>query len=156
MDIAPARFAASAAVARLSRVVGPRHGYLGDRPHGANWPDAFTAMTEAVLDDAVAWEIDLPVPASAVRSVVSAHRGLLASVTTPSQLHFDLWDGNTLATVSPDGRAELSGLVDGKRFLYGDPLVDLVSPALFGDILADPTNPFCGATGRLHRQGARH
>jgi fructosamine-3-kinase len=142
VDTSPVRSAVGGAVAQIHKVVGTRYGYQGDRPHGATWPQAFGAMTEAVLDDAVTWGVDLPVPAGAVRSVVSAHRTLLATITTPSLLHFDLWDGNVLATVGPDGRAELGGLVDGERYLYGDPLVDFVSPALFGDILTNPDGPY--------------
>jgi hypothetical protein len=36
----------------------------------------------------------------------------------------------------------LSGLVDGERYLFGDPLVDLASPALFADVLDPPGHPF--------------
>src|SRR5581483_7086234 len=50
----------------------------------------------------------------------------------------DLWDGNVL--VSPPGG--LAGLVDGERYLYGDPLLDLVSPALFRRIEDEPEHPF--------------
>ena len=33
-------------------------------------------------------------------------------------------------------------MVDGERYLYGDPLLDLVSPALFRRIEDEPDNPF--------------
>jgi hypothetical protein len=36
----------------------------------------------------------------------------------------------------------LSGLVDGERYLFGDPLVDFASPALFADVLDPPGHPF--------------
>jgi aminoglycoside phosphotransferase (APT) family kinase protein len=69
-------------------------------------------------------------------------------------LHFDLWDGNVLAA---DGR--LTGLVDGERFLWGDPLLDLVSPALFRRIEDEPEHPFlrgyAGATGLVLDDAAR-
>jgi fructosamine-3-kinase len=74
-------------------------------------------------------------------AAVATHRGLLAAVTRPAFVHFDLWDGNVLATVNRDG-AHLSGLVDGERYLFGDPLVDLASPALFADVLDPPGHPF--------------
>jgi fructosamine-3-kinase len=61
----------------------------------------------------------------------------LAEVTTPHLVHFDLWDGNVLAS-----RGRLTGLVDGERYLWGDPLVDLVSPALRRRIEETPDHPF--------------
>jgi fructosamine-3-kinase len=135
-----------AAVARLHRVSGDVFGYPGDRPSAANWPDAFAAMIDAILHDAVVWGVVLPVPPDRVRAAVRAHRELLATVTRPAFVHFDLWDGNVLAIVDGDG-AHLSGLVDGERYLFGDPLVDLASPALFADVLDPPGHPFlCGYT----------
>ena len=60
----------------------------------------------------------------------------LAAVARPALVHFDLWDGNVLAEET-DGGWRLAGLVDGERHLYGDPLVDLVSPAIFRRIEDD-------------------
>jgi hypothetical protein len=40
-----------------------------------------------------------------------------------------------------DGVAHLSGLVDGERYLYGDPMIDFASPALFREVL-QPEDPF--------------
>ena len=72
-----------------------------------------------------------------IAASVERHRACLATVTRPALLHFDLWDGNVLG---PDG--SLTGLVDGERYLYGDPLLDLVSPALFRRIEDEPDHPF--------------
>jgi fructosamine-3-kinase len=82
--------------------------------------------------------VPLPVEPARIRAVVAAHTDLLATVTRPALLHFDLWDGNVLA--DPDGH--LGGLVDGERYLFGDPLVDFVSPALFRDMFDEPDHPF--------------
>jgi fructosamine-3-kinase len=79
----------------------------------------------------------LPVPPAKIAAAVDAQRDVLAAVTTPSLVHFDLWDGNVLVA---DGH--LTGLVDGERHLWGDPLVDFVSPALFQDIFATPDHPY--------------
>ncbi len=136
-DTSGIRAESGAAIARLHSVTGDYFGYHGDRPHAANWPDAFAAMIAAALDDAVAWDVRLPVPAEKISAAVDAQRDVLATVTTPSLLHFDLWDGNVLVE---NGR--LSGLVDGERYLWGDPLVDFVSPALFHDIFETPDHPF--------------
>ncbi|WP_250007438.1 aminoglycoside phosphotransferase family protein [Actinoplanes sp. M2I2] len=121
-----------AAVARVHTISGPRFGYTGDRPSAADWPGAFAAMIASLRADAAAWEVPLP----PLDGLVERHRAVLATVTRPALLHFDLWDGNVL--VAPDG--SLSGLVDGERYLYGDPLLDFVSPALFRRI--DAAHPF--------------
>lgn len=118
-----------AAVSRIHRVTGPRFGYTGDRPSGPSWPAAFRAIIDQLLADAAAWAV--PVPR------MDLPFDVLAVVDRPALLHFDLWDGNVLAR---DGR--LTGLVDGERHLYGDPLLDLVSPALFRRIEDEPDHPF--------------
>jgi fructosamine-3-kinase len=150
-DTAPVRRECGAAVAALHEVTGDLFGYSGGvRAHAATWPAAFTGMIEDLLADAVDFDVTLPVPPGAIRDLVAAHADLLATVTRPSLLHFDLWDGNVLATVDPvTGVPRLSGLVDGERFLWGDPLLDLVSPALMRDILDTPDDPFlAGYLGR--------
>jgi len=134
-----------AAIAHLHTVTGDFFGYAGARPRAANWPDAFAAIIDATLADAVAWGVVLPVPPEEISAAVAAHRDLLATITTPSLLHFDLWDGNVLA----EG-GHLSGLVDGERYLWGDPLVDFVSPALFRDMLDDPDHPFARGYAKVN------
>jgi aminoglycoside phosphotransferase (APT) family kinase protein len=57
---------------------------------------------------------------------------VLDDVTTPSLVHFDLWPGNILLR---DG--QITGIVDGERAFWGDPLAEMVSLALFGDIADD-------------------
>jgi fructosamine-3-kinase len=129
-----AREQLGAAVARVHTITGERFGYTGDRSAGDDWPTAFGAMVAALRADAETWQVPLP----PLDGVVERHRAVLATVTRPALLHFDLWDGNVLA--GPDGG--LSGLVDGERYLYGDPLLDLVSPAIFHRIEDEPDHPF--------------
>ncbi|GAA0899912.1 aminoglycoside phosphotransferase family protein [Virgisporangium ochraceum] len=126
-----------AAVAAIHTVTGGRFGYTGARPNADTWSGAFAAMVEDLLADAVDWKVALPVPADTVRATVRAHHDVLSTVDRPALLHFDLWDGNVLA----DGD-RLTGLVDGERHLYGDPLLDLVSPVLFRRVEEEPENPF--------------
>ncbi|MBG0560320.1 phosphotransferase [Actinoplanes sp. NEAU-A11] len=133
-DSPAARRQLGAAIARIHKITGPHFGYTGDRPAGSDWPTAFAAMIDSLRADAAHWQVPLP----PLDGVVDRHHGALATVTTPALLHFDLWDGNVL--VAADG--SLSGLVDGERYLYGDPLLDLVSPALFRRIEDEPSHPF--------------
>jgi fructosamine-3-kinase len=142
LDDAPVRRDLGAAIARLHDITGPRFGYSGARPHGPTWRAAFAAMVDDLLADGATWGVTLPRSAASIRDLVARNGAVLDAVDRPALVHFDLWDGNVLAAVDPAGRAHLSGLVDGERHLYGDPLVDLVSPALLRRIEAEPDHPF--------------
>ncbi|MEV4636808.1 aminoglycoside phosphotransferase family protein [Actinoplanes sp. NPDC049548] len=150
-DSAPVREELGRTIARVHERCGDHFGYTGDRPSGADWPTAFTAIVEALIADAADWDVPLP---AGIGAAVDRHRTVLAAVHRPALLHFDLWDGNVL---TEGGR--LTGLVDGERFLYGDPLLDLVSPALFRRIEDEPDHPFlrgyAGATGLVLDEPAR-
>ncbi|WP_329108006.1 aminoglycoside phosphotransferase family protein [Micromonospora sp. NBC_01699] len=122
------------AVAGLHRVTGTGFGYpqLG---LAADWPTAFTGMIDAVLADAVRYGVELPVPAEALRARLVHGRPALAEVTVPTLVHFDLWPGNVL--VDPDP-VTVTGVVDGERAFWGDPLAELPSLGLFGLAEEDP------------------
>jgi aminoglycoside phosphotransferase (APT) family kinase protein len=140
VDDSGARFDAGAAIARVHRLTGEHFGYTGGRASGATWRAAFTAMIDELLEDAVTWGVTLPVPAEELRAAVQDPA--LDAVTRPALLHWDLWDGNVLATVAEDGSTRMTGLVDGERYLCGDPLLDLVSPHLLRRIEDEPEHPF--------------
>lgn len=144
----PVRAALGAACARL-HTLSSAQGFFGydnaQRPHGRTWAEAFTAMIEALLADAAAWHLELPAAPERIRALLRRHGDVLAQVERPALVHFDLWDGNVLAAPGPGGALELTGLVDGERFLYGDPLIDFVSTALYRRIEQEPDHPF--ATG---------
>ncbi|MDQ2586689.1 phosphotransferase family protein [Saccharothrix yanglingensis] len=120
-------------VAGLHRVTGDGFGYPQDGLV-ADWPTAFTAMLEAVLADADRYAVDPPVSADRLRRLLAASREALVEVTTPSLVHFDLWAGNVL--VDP-AAARVTGVVDGERALWGDPLLDMPSLALFARVEDD-------------------
>jgi hypothetical protein len=82
-------------------------------------------MTADLLADAADWGVTLPLPADEVLATLDRHADALDEVERPALVHFDLWDGNVLC----DG-ARLTGLVDGERYFWGDPLYDFVSPAI--------------------------
>lgn len=133
-DAPRARTELGAAIAAVHEISGPCFGYTGDRPSGRDWPTAFAAIVAALRADAAEWNVPLP----PLDGVVERHHDVLAAASRPALLHFDLWDGNVL--VSPSGG--LAGVVDSERHLYGDPLLDLVSPALFRRIEDEPDHPF--------------
>jgi len=147
------RRALGAAVARVHTVVGPHYGYTGGRrAHAETWREAYRGFMNELLDDAVRYDWDLPVPAARVTDAIERHAHVLDAVRTPALLHFDLWDGNVLVARDADGAFRITGLVDGERYLYGDPLLDFVSPALFRHIEDEPDGPFL--TGYAEGAGA--
>jgi aminoglycoside phosphotransferase (APT) family kinase protein len=134
-----------AVTAALHGVTGRSFGYPQDKPF-PTWRAAFTGMVDALCADALRFDVPLPEPVGRVRAAVARHLYLLDEVTTPALVHFDLWAGNILVH---DGR--LTGLVDGERAFWGDPLAELASVALFGDIEQDPpfVTGYRSAGGRL-------
>ncbi|MFI6781418.1 phosphotransferase family protein [Micromonospora sp. NPDC050276] len=141
VDDGPARYDLGVALATVHQVTGDRFGYDGDRAAGPTWRAAFTAMLDELLADAADWDVRLPVTSDHLHALVGRHADVLDEVRRPALLHFDCWDGNVLAAPDPDGRLRLCGLVDGERFFYGDPLLDLVSPLLFRRVEDEPEHP---------------
>ncbi len=123
---------------RLHTVEGDAFGYPQheESTTSGSWRAAFTRMLEDVLADARRYGVVLPVEPDLLLTVVREQARLLDAVTVPVLVHFDLWEGNILLT-ERDGRPEISGIIDGERAFWGDPLADLVSLALFGDIADD-------------------
>ncbi|MCC9711045.1 aminoglycoside phosphotransferase family protein [Streptomyces sp. MNU76] len=124
-------------VARLHRVTGPGYGCpsgaLG--PLAPDWRTAFTAMYEAVLDDADRFGAWLPRPLDEVARTAKLAYDALDEVTVPRLVHFDLWPGNIL--VEHGDTARVGGLIDGERMFWGDPVADFVSLALLEDVRED-------------------
>ncbi|MGI5242375.1 phosphotransferase family protein [Dactylosporangium sp. CA-139066] len=125
------------ALRALHAVKGERFGYDGEgRTSGATWPEAYAAMTADLLADARDWGVAMPVPDAEILALAERHAGALAEVREPSLVHFDLWDGNVLCA---DGR--LTGLVDGERYFWGDPLYDFVCTAIGRRMEDEPGHP---------------
>jgi aminoglycoside phosphotransferase (APT) family kinase protein len=126
-------------VARLHTVTGPGFGYpsgaLG--PLAPDWRTAFTAMTDAILEDARDYGARLPRSVDRMAGTLRAGLPALDQVTVPALVHFDLWEGNILLDRPADGEPRIGGLIDGERMFWGDPLADFVSLALLGDIKKD-------------------
>ena len=146
-----------AVTARL-HTLGPEDGRFGypSAESGLSAPDwrtAFTAMVDALLDDAVRWQSDLGVPSDDIRALVAQGARVLDEVTEPRLVHFDLWPGNIFVQV-PDGDgpdARITGIIDHERAFWGDPVAELVSLGFGGDIGPDSdlVTGYVQAGGRL-------
>jgi aminoglycoside phosphotransferase (APT) family kinase protein len=115
-------------IAELHQITGPGFGYP-QKGLVDSWNTAFLSMVNDVLADAVRFDVELPRPAEQIRGLVLARNELLADVRTASLIHFDVWDGNILVE---DGR--ITGLIDGERALWGDPVAEFASLTLFGSL----------------------
>ncbi len=138
------------AFARLHRIRGERFGYPG-RPalQGTTWRAALGRMLGAVLDDAERFAVPLPFARVEAESALAAAGRALDEVTVPALVHFDAWAGNVLVE---DGR--LSGVIDGERAFYGDPLAEWAMLA-FGREPADRPELVAGYGGLALDAAAR-
>jgi fructosamine-3-kinase len=123
------------AIGRLHAATGEGFGYplRGSNTWRSTWREAFLAMVEDILADAVRLGTQLPGPPDEVRARIARHGHLLDAVDRPALVHFDLWDGNVFVAPGHDGW-RLTGMIDGERALFGDPYAEFVSIALFRDI----------------------
>ena len=102
-----------------------------------DWRTAFTAMVEALLDDAERWRSPLGVPPADIRTLLAEGTDALDEVTEPRLVHSDLWPGTIFVDAGDgDRRPRITGLIDHERAFWGDPAAELVSLAYGG-----PTGP---------------
>ncbi|WP_051450692.1 phosphotransferase family protein [Actinospica robiniae] len=131
-----------ATAARLHTVTNPngRFGYPAVRELSADsWPEAYTAMLGELLRDAERYNVALPLPADELRQLVADNTVHLAEIIEPVLVHFDLWTGNIFVSTPPDGTARrITGLIDGERMIWGDPLMEFVGMDVFGRADQDP------------------
>ena len=115
-------------MAALHTVTGTRFGYpAAPALQGDTWPEAFTAMMGALLQDAADWGTDLP--AARIADALARHRRALERVTTAHLVHTDLWEGNVF--LDPDTLA-ITGIIDTERAFWGDPLFEFAGADQMG------------------------
>ena len=106
----------------------------------SHWRTAFTAMVEAILEDAERWDSPLGITPTEVRSMIARGSSALDEVSKPSLVHFDLWPGNIFvrSNLQTDGRSwKVTGLIDHERAFWGDPVAEMVSLEICGGIDPD-------------------
>ena len=130
------------AAARLHKVTNPEpvFGYPAVAELSAgSWPQAYAAMLGGALDDAARYGVELPLPAQQLRELAAANAESLADVTEPTLVHFDLWPGNVFVSAADDGTPRrVTGLIDGERMIWGDPLMEFVGMNVLGRADQDP------------------
>ncbi|GEB55127.1 phosphotransferase family protein [Streptomyces gardneri] len=139
-DRAALRHRLGESVARIATVTGPVYGYPRSAAglFGPDWPSAFTAMLHAVLADAIRFEVALPAPPELLAALPVRFGHRLTEVRRPALVHFDAWEGNIVLARAGNGPWHLSGLIDGERAFFGDPLAELVGLDPLGSAEDDP------------------
>jgi aminoglycoside phosphotransferase (APT) family kinase protein len=106
----------------MNDISGPSFGYAApSAPRYSSWAEAFPQMLEDVLADGAALEVRLPRSYDDLRQQLRAWSSILADVTTPQLVHWDLWDGNIF--IDPASK-QIAGIIDFERALWGDPLME--------------------------------
>ena len=129
--------------ARLHTVTNPdgRFGYPAVPELSADsWPAAYAAMLGELLRDAERYNVALPLPADELRRLAADNAVHLAEIVEPVLVHFDLWTGNIFVSTPPDQATSrhITGLIDGERMIWGDPLMEFVGMDVFGRSDQDP------------------
>ncbi len=101
--------------------------YGGDRKKWPTWREAFLDLADRILEDARRFDAAFPVSLEAIAALFRERSPCLESVTEPRLLHWDLHDGNILAT--EDGA--ITGIIDCDRALWGDPAMESYFTRLF-------------------------
>ena len=104
-----------------------------------SWPEAFGAMLGALIDDAHRYGVTLPVADDRLCEALKRGADALGEVRDPVLVHFDLWPGNIMITrAEAAGEHHITGLIDGERAIWGDPLMEFVGIDVFGRAERDP------------------
>jgi aminoglycoside phosphotransferase (APT) family kinase protein len=113
---------------RITEIPGELFGYprLDGRTRGKKWRESFLEMVADILADAAEMKRVLPRTVSEVRAAFERLGAVLAEVTEPRLIHYDLWDGNVFVRQEAEGW-RVEGFIDGERAFYGDPIAELVS-----------------------------
>lgn len=101
----------------LHTIDGSGFGTYNDPSH-SSWYDAFGFLLENLRRDQVDAEIGLP---SVTFEAARPHLDSLKEVSTPTMVHWDLWDPNVF--IDPQS-GTVTGLIDFERALWADPLME--------------------------------
>lgn len=115
--------------AAMNAVRGERFGYLVPDParpvDAGTWEESFAAMMGNVYHDGSRFKVKLPVKQDRMEAILRRAGPALGEVTTPSFVHWDLWEGNVF--LHKDDRGwDIEGIIDFERALWGDPLMEVL------------------------------
>lgn len=107
----------------MNEVTGPAFGYFApSSPRFDRWRSAFDFMVCGVLADGRDKAVALPRPYDVLLDLLRSAYPALDEIAMPQLVHWDLWDGNVF--VDPT-TAQITGIIDFERSLWGDPLMEM-------------------------------
>lgn len=117
---------------RIHSITGGWFGYIKEDPRFQfdSWPAAFAGMMADICEDGRKDGHDLPY--EKIMDAVRRHKDILAEVTVPRLVDFDLWAGNVLLTEDAHGY-KISGIIDFERAFFGDPYGEFISAVMIFD-----------------------
>ena len=110
-------------LAQVHRLTAEKYGYLGEHapmPPQSSWNEAFRLMWRKLIDDVAAVGYYGPEECERLLALLDRHRTLFEREVPSSLLHMDVWGQNILV----DNQANVTGLVDWDRALWGDPEIE--------------------------------
>jgi len=108
---------------QLHRITSNSYGYLGAHrcmEPQPDWPSAFRAMWNRLIDDVVSVGGYDEKEAKMFRWLLDEHFGAFDRPVAASLLHMDIWAQNILV----DSQGNVTGIVDWDRALWGDPEIE--------------------------------
>ncbi len=106
---------------QMSQIAGERFGvYSPEQKKFDSWHECFTSMVKMLLEDAERFKTDLKEPYESIMDMVLGLKEVLAVVSKPKLVHWDLWDGNVFVN-----NGEITGIIDFERALWGDNLMEV-------------------------------
>lgn len=119
--------------ARIHTLTAERFGYVRtrtDERRRCTWRETFLGMVHDLVADSQRIPTTRPTRSEEIAAAITRHAADLDVVTEPALVHFDLWDGNVLVDTE---RGAVTGVIDGERAFYGDPLAEFASLAVLRD-----------------------
>lgn len=105
---------------KLTAITNPKFGMLGDDEYSFDSLFEFVYyMMKNVLKDAAARDIEIGVPAAEILTALAADKACFDEVTTPSLVHWDMWEGNIFIR-----EGKVTGIIDWERTMWGEPFMD--------------------------------
>ncbi len=105
---------------KLTSIRGNAFGLLGDKEHRFPKLSEFVYyLISNILADAEEKKVEIGIPASVILESLSREWQNFDSVTQPTLVHYDMWDGNIFVK---DGH--ISGIIDWERAMWGEAFMD--------------------------------
>ncbi len=117
----------------INSFTGSYFGYEGNPElRGTSWRATFIKIIDALLGDAKRKNVEFDYSYAEIRHAVLNHATALDEVTIPHLVHWDAWNGNFFVQ-----DAQIVGIIDFERALWGDPLMEAQFRPFYSESLSN-------------------